>query len=80
MHQHFAPHNTTSNHQMAKDTDKGLMLMDLLIFITHKMMESTSEDSTVFPARSQNIKILLSNQLLVTSQTSNRIRFWTEIP
>lgn len=31
MHQHFVPHNTTSNHQMKKDIDKGLMPIDLLV-------------------------------------------------
>lgn len=61
MHQHFVPHNTTSNHQMKKDIDKGLMPIDIYTgLITHKIVERTTEDSIMPPARGQNIKILLS--------------------
>lgn len=66
--QHFVPYNTTSNHQTnGKRHRQRANAHGFNDFIIAKMKERTSEDSLVFPARGQNIKMLLSYQFIVTT-------------
>lgn len=68
MDQHFVPYNTTSNHQTnGKRQRQRANAHGFNDFITLKMKERTSEDSIMSPARGQNIKMLLSYQLIVTT-------------